>query len=94
MRLRGRVCTLALLLAIGTIGLNPSAIADTTGVWDNLNRSRDALLAQRTRLQEAADKLGQQIDYLNQQLDKVNAYLRDNDRAIRDVERALNQAAQ
>jgi prefoldin subunit 5 len=80
---------MAMCLAIGTSWLNPSAIADT-GVWDNLNRSRDALLAQRTRLQDAANKLGQQIDYLNQQMDKVNAYLRDNDVAIRDVERALN----
>lgn len=65
--------------------------AQTSDIWNNLNRTRDSLLDQRAHLQERADRLGEQIAELNRQLDIVNSYLRDTDRNIRDVEDALRR---
>jgi hypothetical protein len=68
-----------------------SARAYDSGVYSNLNRSRDALLGQRQHLQEVADSLTQRINDLQRQLDGVNSYLRDTDNAIRDVDSALKR---
>lgn len=90
MRSRTKIRLLALTVAMTSNWAVGTAIADI-GVYNNLRQSRDAILAQRSRLQDAHDKLAKQIDYLQSQQDKVNAYLNDNDRALRDVERALAQ---
>jgi uncharacterized protein YlxW (UPF0749 family) len=68
-----------------------AATAVDTGVYNNLNRSRDALLNQRAHLQEVADNLKRRMDDTQRQLDSVNAYLRDTDNAIRDVDNALRR---
>ncbi len=62
-----------------------------TEIWNNLNKTRDSLLDQRTHLQERADRINEQIAELQRQLDIVNNYLRDTDRNIRDVEDALRR---
>jgi hypothetical protein len=90
LRSRTKFRLLALILAMTSNWAVGTAIADI-GVYNNLRQSRDAILAQRSRLQEAHDKLAKQIDYLQSQQDKVDAYLNDNDRALRDVDRALAQ---
>ncbi len=90
MRSRTKIRLLALTVAMTSNWAVGTAIADI-GVYSNLRQSRDAILAQRSRLQDAHDKLAKQIDYLQSQQDKVNAYLNDNDRALRDVDRALAQ---
>jgi peptidoglycan hydrolase CwlO-like protein len=65
-----------------------SALIDSS-VFNNLSRSRQALLDQRQQLMDSAARLGQQIDALNRQLDTVNSYLRDTDKAIKDVEETM-----
>lgn len=67
---------------------NLAAFADSM-IYNNLSRSRQALLDQKQHLQESADRIGRQIDNLNRQLDTVNAYLRDTDTALRDVENTM-----
>lgn len=70
---------------------NLAALALDSMVYNNLSRSRQALLDQRQHLQEQADRIGRQLDTLNRQMDTVNAYLRDTDSALRDVETSLSQ---
>ncbi|CAN5491379.1 hypothetical protein BH11CYA1_BH11CYA1_41720 [soil metagenome] len=69
-----------------------SSMAANSQVYGSLQRSRDALLDQRTYLQGEANRLGVRISALQTQLDTVNGYLRDNDRALRDVETAMNRS--
>lgn len=88
MRFAKRPQLIAGLLCVA-LGCAGGAVA--AGVWDNLNRSRDALLTQRQNLQTAADSLNKRISELQRQLDSVNAYLRDTDSAIRDVESAMKR---
>ena len=78
---------ICLLFSLGCTNL--AAVAFDSQVYDNLMRSRQALLEQKDHLQDSADRIGQQIDNLNRQLDTVNAYLRDTDSAIKDVESTL-----
>jgi len=77
-----------LIAAVTCIG---SASSADTGIYGNLNRSRDALLDQRAHLQEAADGLNKRIAELQRQLDSVNSYLRDTDNAVHDVDNALKR---
>jgi hypothetical protein len=59
-------------------------------VYQNLQRTRDALLGQKDELQRArADVLGQ-IDKLNQKVGRIDQYLNQIDDSIRDVDSALN----
>ncbi len=82
---RGPVLLVLGFLIVAT-NVNLQAIAYDSYVYDNLARSRQALLDQKQKLQETADRIGQQLDNLNHQMDTVNAYLRDTDSAIHDVE--------
>jgi len=84
-----KVLGAVLLATAGWVG--SAATALDSGVYDNLNRSRDALLTQRKNLQDASDRLNRRIAELQRQLDSVNSYLRDTDNAIRDVESALKR---
>ncbi|HEY9754279.1 MAG TPA: hypothetical protein V6C97_03835 [Oculatellaceae cyanobacterium] len=79
-----------LLVLLGVANL--AAFAFDSLVYNNLSRSRQALLDQRAHLQESADRIGRQIDNLNHQLDTVNSYLRDTDTALRDVETSMANA--
>lgn len=65
--------------------------AYSSEVVNNLNRTRDSLLDQRTHLQQRADTLAGQISELSRQLDVVNSYLRDTDKNIRDIDDALRR---
>lgn len=58
-------------------------------VFNNLNKSRDALLDQRRELQRAYDDTARQIDLLNQKQQRIDSYLKQVDKAIRDVDDAL-----
>jgi hypothetical protein len=60
-------------------------------VYDNLQKSRDALLAQRDELQRAYNDIAGQVDRLNQKLSRYDAYLHQVDDSLRDVNRALDQ---
>jgi len=73
------------------IWIGGSATAYDNQVTNNLLRTRDALLDQKTHLQTAADQIGSKIDTLQRQLDTVNQYLNDTDKALRDVEIAIDR---
>jgi cell division protein FtsB len=88
-QVKEKILAVALLVITGWMG--SAAVAYDSGVYDNLNRSRDALLSQREHLEQTADSLNKRIAQLQQQLDSVNSYLRDTDRAIRDVDSALRR---
>lgn len=60
-------------------------------VTNSLNRTRDALLDQRSHLKERADLIQQKLNEYGQQMDVINSYLRDTDRNLTDVEDALRR---
>ncbi|MBX9879449.1 MAG: hypothetical protein K2Y22_13390 [Candidatus Obscuribacterales bacterium] len=73
------------VMSAGHAGQNPT-------VYNNLMRSRDALLNQRAYLQKALDGLSSQLNDLNDKIGRLRDYLDQNDQALRDVDRALRQA--
>jgi uncharacterized membrane-anchored protein YhcB (DUF1043 family) len=79
---------LATLVITGT----PLAKAYDPSVYNNLAKSRDALLSQRQDLQAAYDRVTQQLDQLNQSLTRLDSYLKQTDQSLRDVESAMRQA--
>jgi septal ring factor EnvC (AmiA/AmiB activator) len=70
--------------------LTGSAGAYSNQVYNNLQRSRDALLNQRDQLQRAYDNVSQQIDELQQKRDRLNTYLNQTAASLSDVERSLS----
>lgn len=60
-------------------------------VYNNLSKTRDALIDQRTHLEEKADGIKKTISELERQLDMVNSYLRDTDRSLRNIEDAIKR---
>jgi ABC-type transporter Mla subunit MlaD len=68
------------------------ATAYDPSIFNSLSRSKDALMAQRAHLQDAADDAKAKIDVLQRQLDTINAYLTDTDSALNDVQSALARA--
>lgn len=68
------------------------ASAYNASILNSLARSRDALLTQRSHLQDAADETKQKISELQSKLDSINSYLADTDNALRDVESAMARA--
>jgi peptidoglycan hydrolase CwlO-like protein len=82
---------LGALLTLLVISGSPKAKAYDPTVYNNLQRSRDALLSQRQDLQTAYDQVTQQIDQLNQKLNRIDSYLRQTDQSLRDVESAMKQ---
>ena len=66
-------------------------LAYSTQVVGNLQRTRDALLDQRTHLRSTADRIKLKINDLQKQLDVVNGYLADTERSLKDVEDALDR---
>ena len=59
-------------------------------LYDNLQRSRDALLAQRDELNRAKTDVLAQIDRLNQKAARIDQYLNQVDDSLRDVNSALD----
>lgn len=68
------------------------ASAYNASIINSLARSRDALLTQRSHLQDAANETKGKIAELQGKLDSINAYLTDTDNALRDVESAMARA--
>ncbi len=58
-------------------------------VYNNLQKSRDALVDQKRELQRAYDETSKQIDTLSQKLQRVDAYMKQVDKAMHDVDEAL-----
>lgn len=85
-----------LLGAVFALGVTqillPQATAYDPGVYDNLQRTRDALLDQRKHLQDVYDQISTQISQLQQKQSRIDSYLGQNDRALRDVESAISKA--
>jgi len=59
-------------------------------VYQNLQRTRDALLGQRSELQTAKNEVLGQIDKLNQKVGRIDQYLKQVDDSLKDVDAALN----
>lgn len=80
------------IFSIGTAFCFPTlrTLASDSPVYDNLNRSRQALLEQRDQLQQSADDLARQIDNLNRKLDAVKSYLKNTDAAVREIDRSMS----
>jgi peptidoglycan hydrolase CwlO-like protein len=83
---------LGALVATLALTITPRAKAYDPSVYNNLQKSRDALLSQKQDLQAAYDRITQQIDTLNQSLIRLDSYLRQTDQSIRDVDNAIRQA--
>ncbi|MCA9805409.1 MAG: hypothetical protein KC777_25740 [Cyanobacteria bacterium HKST-UBA02] len=60
-------------------------------VYNNLSKTRDALIDQRSHLEEKADEIKRKMADLDRQLDMVNSYLRDTDRSLRNIEDAIRR---
>lgn len=72
--------------------LSGRASAYNASIYNSLSRSRDALLTQRSHLQDAAAEVNTRINELKGKLDSINSYLADTDNALRDVESAMARA--
>ncbi len=92
MKYRGLIRVISCLALISFYLFSDSANASDPTIYNSLSRSRDALLAQRAHLQDAADDAKAKIDQLNRQLVTINAYLNDTNTALSDVENALARA--
>lgn len=62
-------------------------------VANNLGKTRDALLDQRSHLAAKADEIKGKMAELDKQLGIVESYIRDTDSAIRDIEDAIRRAS-
>ena len=79
--------TLATVLSLFNIG--PSLGYDTY-LYNNLQRSRDALLGQRAELERAHSEVFGQIDRLQAKAARIDSYLKQVDDSLRNVDGALN----
>lgn len=80
----------ALTVLLFTLGASKSSGYDAY-VYENLSRSRDALLSQRAELERTRNDVSSQIDRLQQKMARIDQYLRQVDGSIRDVEDAMKQ---
>lgn len=84
-----------LLIAITLISLDirlapTSRInASALGVVDNLKKTRDALLDQKSQLQAKADVVYRKIKDQQREFDLLQAAITDTDRSIKDIDDAL-----
>lgn len=63
--------------------------AHSSGVESDLKSTRDALVKQRSDLEEAIDRKATQVATLQSDIDRLRAYLRDTDHALSNVDAAL-----
>lgn len=82
----------AIFLVATAFWFSVQATAYDSTVYTSLSRSRDALLAQRAHLQDAADETKTKIAEQQKKLDTINSYLTDTDNALHDVDVALARA--
>jgi uncharacterized coiled-coil DUF342 family protein len=71
--------------------ISNQAGAYDSSVYNNLMRTRDALLQQRDYLRRSADETSKQLDQLQQKMARINNYLDQNDKNLRDIDAALGQ---
>lgn len=87
------------LFLAATAGLMLAMIPSQPGssydpyVYDNLKKSRDALLSQRDELQRALYDVNQQIGRLQSRQSRLDSYVKQVDQSLRDVEDALRRAS-
>ncbi len=79
---------LMLFVALTSISLS-GVNAYTSAVESDLKSTRDALLKQRSDIEEMIDKKNSQIANLQSDIDRLRAYLRDTDHALTSVDAAL-----
>lgn len=80
-----------LALSLIVIGVDArSSLGYDSYIYDNLQRSRDALLGQRAELERARNDVSKQVDLLNAKLNRIDVYLREVDNSIKDVNDALS----
>lgn len=94
MRLKSKrllVSLMALVALVPFANQRSSAYVDQS-VYDNLKKSRDALLAQQGTLQQAYDDTNKQIDALQAKLVRIDAYQKQVRSALKDVEDAMGSA--
>lgn len=60
-------------------------------LYDNLQRSLDALSGQRAELERSRSDILGQIDLLQQKVARIDQYLKQVDDSLQDVDHALNQ---
>lgn len=83
-----------LLITAAMVGLLFAASTEKSSgydqyVYENLQKSRDALLSQRADLERNRGELLAQIDRLQQKVARIDQYLRQVDGSLRDVDGAL-----
>jgi len=65
--------------------------AQGSDLANNLFRSRDALITQKSELVGASDRIDKQMAELARQQDRIQNYLKDTDRALKDLDIALRE---
>jgi len=85
------VTAMVLTALVPFVNQKSSAYVDPT-VYDNLKKSRDALLSQQAELQQAYDDTNRKIDALQSRLTRIDAYLKQVRSALKDVEDAMASA--
>ena len=89
------IATAFLLSAITLISLdirlapNSRLAASALGVVDNLKKTRDALLDQKSQLSAKADIVYRRIKDNQREYDLLQAAITDTDRSIKDIDDAL-----
>jgi uncharacterized protein YoxC len=78
----------ALTLLLFTVGATKSSGYDSY-VYENLQKSRDALLSQRAGLERTRTDLLGQLDRLQAKITRIDSYLRQVDGSIKDVDDAI-----
>ena len=87
-----------LLPVLMLIGLAPYVSQESEAydqsVYNNLMKSKDALVVQQQELQAAYDTTQKQIDELNAKLGRIDSYLKQVNSSLKDVDTALLYAKQ
>ncbi len=79
----------SLILSVLISCLIPGVNAHSSSVEADLKSTRDALIKQRSDLEEAIDRKASQVTTLQTDIDRLRAYLKDTDHALSNVDAAL-----
>ncbi len=79
-------------IVLSTMPTQPSSSYDSY-VYENLKKSRDALLSQRDELQRAMSDTDQAIGRLQSKQTRLDSYIKQVNQSLRDVEDALRRAS-
>ncbi len=83
-----------ILLSFLPVILSQGSFAYDQQVYNNLLKSRDALLGQKNELQAAYDATQKEIDELNAKLGRIDGYMKQVNSSLKDVDTALLYAKQ